>query len=246
MFLLIKFNLLNILILGPTHLSLTQSLETIKLFYDELFTNRNNTKRKPFGHASIILMRDPLSDSERKSALNILNNIKTTYPELNIIFITSDRDDFTVLTNFNDVSLITNMDDDEKTANEIRERLLTIPKHLLSYASEEFNDYITPNMTNTYEINRKYIKYGNINVKFSNHEYGTFIICVFEKRKNYKRSCKTVELNGDVEYNPRDYCLDGNDCTIIFEVTSNSSLVKCSGKELQQFRIAAYSPDTLS
>lgn len=225
-------NIILFKFLGPTRLSLTKSLETIKLYYDYMFNNlKNNTIRRPYAHTSVIFMKDPLSDSERENSINMLNNIKDTYPELNIIYITSDRDLLIPLYD-NDVSLSYNYNDMNKFFNdnvEMNEKLRSIPRHLLSYSKNEFDDYVTPNLTNIYNINNKYIKYGNIQVKFSNHEYGTFNVCVYEYKKNYKMSCKYIELNEDVVYNPRDYCNDGNDCTIVFEVTSNSSLIKCSG-----------------
>lgn len=171
-------------------------------------------------------MKSPLSDVERKDSSYILDNIKTVYPELSIIYVTSGAALDLPLYD-NDALLKTNINDIEKSGKDIAKELEKVSRNLVSYYSNNYEEYVTPYLVNTYDIHKKYIKYGNIKVKFSNNEYGPTEICVYERSKN--PSCKTLNLSDEAVYNPADYCTDRDDCTIIFEVTSNSTSTKCSG-----------------
>lgn len=199
-------------------------------------------------------MNKQLSTTELQMTNPAINNIKSVFPELRMVYVIPENtiDNLYLKRYDNDIIIETSVTNPVISSVAIANKIKSIPRHLIVNTNNNFEDYITPGLETLYEVNKKYIKRGDIKIKvcymrlynfirknrcefqFTNNEYGNINICIYSRLTTNKIYCKDLSINHELELNAREHCHNVDDCTILLKVTSNSAANKCSGKKINK------------
>ncbi|XP_057668458.1 uncharacterized protein LOC130901181 isoform X2 [Diorhabda carinulata] len=216
----------------PVTLSLGRSLGTVISYYQNRSRNNCNQKGiKPEGQVLFVFSKDGrLTDNDVEISKQCINTLKSSDPGTRIIYITQEEENSLVqLVRDNDF-LMKISNDVVSTVQQLSDYLSGIPASIIRLYCNNilFEDYVTPQSENIYEINREYIKRNYIHIKFMNSNYGELVVCAYQSNTTNDRVCKGITVNGEISFNSKDFCTPDLPCDVHFAVTANSSQIICA------------------
>ncbi|XP_043672144.1 uncharacterized protein LOC122631029 isoform X2 [Vespula pensylvanica] len=225
----------------PNQLNYAKTLQTIFTYLNT--TLQGNQKKHIIGNlGQVIILLVPLAymtDTELKSALMLLQQIKLYYPDIHFLYYTSEYNAYLfqpfIISKEDHLIKTLQIDDIIRHFNTVSWLLRPLPNIITNTENykNQMENYVAPSQSTLYKLHAHWRKNTKkTTVTFHNVGYGEIKVCSWiqfnDTEKKYNEYCKDANGHKDIVLTDYTFCPDKKICPhIYYRVQNVTSLRKC-------------------